>query len=84
MARKLEQARQSLELATVRFNRGIASNLDQIESEKAFADAEIEVIEQKINYTRKVVNLAHVLGVLTPEWLEQSIELGATHQQAQN
>lgn len=71
---KLLQAKQALELTTLRYNRGLSSNLEQIESEEALSAAELDTIEQKIGYNRKVLDLAFKLGILNQNWLFKKME----------
>ncbi len=67
--RKLEQARQSLELARIRYERGLSDNLDLIDAQTAYAEAELEILRSRVAYNIGVVELGHAIGVLDMEWL---------------
>jgi len=70
---KLEQAKKALELTSLRFKRGLSSNLDQIETQQALNQAEIDVVRQGIEQSIQAVNIALTMGILTPEWLNEAL-----------
>ena len=70
---KLAQSQRSLELTSLRFQRGVSSNLDQIEAQESLNQAEIDVVQQQIDLSLQAVKIALTLGVLTPEWLNMAL-----------
>jgi len=70
---KLAQAKKALELTSLRFKRGLSSNLDQIETQQSLNQAEIDVVRQGIEQSLQAVNIALTMGILTPEWLNEAL-----------
>lgn len=71
---RLEQAEKGLELAKIRYNRGLSSNLEVLDSETAYTDAELDILRTLIDYNIAAVRLAHALGILDIEWIKGSLE----------
>lgn len=64
-AAKVEQARSKLEIARVRFERGLANNLDITDSQKDLVDAESALLVAIVDYTNGIARLeASVAGPL--------------------
>jgi outer membrane protein TolC len=64
-AAKVEQARSKLEIARVRFERGLANNLDITDSQTDLVDAESDLLAAIVDYTNGLARLeASVAGPL--------------------
>jgi outer membrane protein TolC len=64
-AAKVEQARSKLEIARVRFERGLANNLDITDSQTDLVDAESELLAAIVDYTNGLARLeATIAGPL--------------------
>ena len=70
---QLVQAEQALQLAQIRFRRGLSSNADVLDSETAFASAELDVISTLIAYNNVVARVGRVFGLLDEQWLKAAI-----------
>jgi outer membrane protein TolC len=68
--RKLEQARLALELAQIRYERGLGDNLDLVSAESSLADAELEILRTRVTYNIGAVELGYAVGVLNLQWLD--------------
>lgn len=77
---RLEQAESALELAQMRYERGLSDNIDVLDAELAFSDAEMDVARVQINYNLAAVRLAHAVGVLDLDWLDLALEAGYSAQ----
>lgn len=71
--RRLEQAGLALELAQIRYEKGLSDNLDVIDAEAAFSDAELSITRSLVSYNSAAINLANVMGILNMDWLRMSI-----------
>ena len=71
---KFELAKNALELAKIRYERGISDNLDILDAETAFSEAELDILRAKVTYNITAVRLAHALGILNLEWLRLSLK----------
>lgn len=67
--RQLEQAGMALELAKIRYEKGLSNNLDVIDAESAYSDAEISISRSLITYNNAAIELAHAMGLLNMDWL---------------
>ena len=70
---KLDQAEKALELTSLRFQRGLSSNLDQIETQESLNLAEVSVVRQRIERSLQAARIALTMGILTPSWLDESL-----------
>lgn len=70
---QLAQAEQALQLAEIRFARGLSSNADVLDSEAAFSSAELDVVSSLIAYNNTVARVGHVFGLLDENWLRAAI-----------
>jgi outer membrane protein len=70
--RGLHQAEMGQELATTRYEKGISDNLDILDAESSFSEAELEISRSLTAYNIAAVNLAYSLGVLDLLWIEMS------------
>ncbi len=77
--KRLEQSASSLDLTKIRYERGLSDNLDVLDSESAYSEAELDTSRTLISYNVAAVNLAYALGVLDVEWL--SLSLSGEYQQ---
>jgi len=66
-------AEKALELALIRYERGLSDNVELLDSEATFAATEMEIIQNRVAYNLSAVRLAHALGVLNIEWLRTSL-----------
>lgn len=73
---KLKQAKLALDLAQTRYDKGLSDNLDVIDAENAYSDAELDTDRSVTAYNLAAVTLAYKLGVLNRKWLEQSLPRG--------
>ncbi|MBF0380563.1 MAG: TolC family protein [Magnetococcales bacterium] len=74
---QLKQAKLALELAHLRYERGLSNNLDLLDAEQAFSQAELDIVRNQVKYNLVAVNLAHKLGILDLEWLRRSLFIPA-------
>ena len=68
----IERARQSelaLELAALRYSKGMSSNLEMLDAESAFSAAQLDRLRSLVAYNIAVLNLGFNLGVLDPGWV---------------
>jgi len=71
--RRLSQAELALDLAKRRYEKGISDNLDVLDAESSFSEAESGIARSLTAYNIAAVNLAYSLGVLDPAWIEASL-----------
>lgn len=71
--KRLAQAYSALDLAKTRYEKGLSGNLDLVDAEAAYSDAELDTVRAKKEFNLASVSLAFKLGVLDREWLEQSL-----------
>jgi len=71
--RRLEQAEMALDLAAIRYEKGLSNNLDVLDAESSFSEAQLEISRSLIGYNIAAVNLAYSLGVLDPVWIKASL-----------
>jgi len=71
--RRLKQAEMALELASTRYEKGISDNLDVLDAENSYSDAELGISRSLTAYNIAAVNLAYSLGVLEPLWIEMAL-----------
>ena len=79
---KLKQAKLALDLAQSRYDKGLSDNLDVIDAENAYSDAELDTDRSVTAYNLAAITLAYKLGVLNRKWLEQSLPQGNNLAQA--
>ncbi len=75
----LEQAEKALDLALVRYERGLSDNIDLLDAETAFASAQSDIMTQRVAYNLEATRLARALGVLSLEWLQLSASSDDSH-----
>jgi len=71
--KRLKQAEMALDLAKIRYEKGLTDNLEIMDAEAAFSDAEMEISRSLTQYNVAAVTLANNLGVLDRQWLEMSL-----------
>lgn len=71
---RFAQAEKGLELAKIRYNRGLSSNLEVLDSEIAYTNAELDILRTLMDYNVAAVQLAHAMGILDVEWIKGSLE----------
>ncbi len=71
--KSLEQAEKALDLALIRYERGLSDNVELLDAEEAFAAAELNIIQDRVTYNLSAVRVAYALGVLDLEWLQLSL-----------
>lgn len=71
----LLQSEKSVELAKIRFQRGLSNNQDLVQAENEFQSAKIDVLNQKIQVNLSKVLLAETLGILDIKWLENALRI---------
>jgi outer membrane protein TolC len=59
---KVEQARSKLEIAQVRYTRGLANNLDVIDAQRDLVDAETDLLAAIVDYTNGLARLEARIG----------------------
>lgn len=72
--RQLEQADLALDLAKIRYEKGLSDNLDMLDAEAAFSDAELAISRSLVAYNNAAVRLAYVMGILDTDWLQMSVK----------
>lgn len=71
--RQLEQAGMALDLAQIRYEKGLSDNLDIIDAENAYSDAELAISRSLAAYNNAAIHLANVMGILSTDWLRVSL-----------
>ncbi len=71
---QLKQAGKAMDLAQTRYNRGLSDNLDMIDAENSFSQAELDIITALTGYNLQAVELAYALGILDLDWLRLATE----------
>lgn len=71
--RRLEQAGLALELAQIRYEKGLSNNLDVLDAEAAFSDAELSISRSLVAFNNVAIGLANSMGLLNLEWLSISV-----------
>ncbi|GAA6170934.1 hypothetical protein NBRC116592_06040 [Colwellia sp. KU-HH00111] len=66
---RLTQATSSVELAKLRYERGLSNNLDLMDAEDELQQVQVELIRQQANLTKNMINFAQAMGILSIEWL---------------
>lgn len=66
---RLTQATSSVELAKLRYERGLSNNLDLMDAEDELQQVQIELARQQANLTKNMINFAQAMGILSIEWL---------------
>ena len=71
--KRMEQSESALELTQIRYERGLSDNIDVLDAESAFSDAEFDASKALVAYNIAAIKLASSLGVLDLEWLSHSL-----------
>jgi len=66
-----EQAARALELARIRYERGLGDNTELLNAEESQVTAELDILRAQVAYNLAAVKLARALGVLDLAWLRQ-------------
>jgi outer membrane protein TolC len=66
---RLTQANNSVELAQLRYERGLSNNLDLMDAEDELQQVQVELVRQQANLTKNMINFAQTMGILSIEWL---------------
>ncbi|MCI2285039.1 TolC family protein [Colwellia sp. MSW7] len=66
---RLTQATNAVDLAQLRYERGLSNNLDLMDAEDELQQVEVELIRQQANLTKNMINFAQAMGILSIEWL---------------
>jgi len=72
--RRLQQAEMALDLAKIRYEKGLSDNLEVLDAETAFSDAEVNISRSLTAYNIAAVTFAYNLGVLDRQWVEMSLD----------
>lgn len=72
--RRLHQAEMALDLAKIRYEKGLSDNLEVLDAETAFSDAEVNISRSLTAYNIAAVTFAYNLGVLDRQWVEMSLD----------
>ncbi|OQX15575.1 MAG: hypothetical protein BWK76_12890 [Desulfobulbaceae bacterium A2] len=67
-----EHADQALDLARVRYERGLGDNTELLHAEESRVTAELDILRSSAAYNLAAVKLARALGVLDLAWLSQA------------
>lgn len=67
--KRRQQAAMALDLAKTRYEQGVSDNLDILDAESVFADAEAGISRSLVAYNLAAVALAQSLGVLDRQWI---------------
>jgi len=71
---RFTQAEKALELSKIRYQRGLSSNLDVLDSEVAYSKAELDILNTLVAYNIAAVRLGRSLGILDLNWLKISLK----------
>ena len=82
--KRLQQAEMALDLAQIRYEKGLSDNLEILDAEAAYSDAEMEISRALTAYNVAAVTLAHNLGVLDRQWVEMSFADGVETDNSSN
>ncbi len=63
------RAKLGLELSVLRYTKGMSSNLEVLDAETAFSNAELDELRSLVEYNLGVARLGLSLGVLEPDWV---------------
>lgn len=74
--KRLHQAAMAVDLAKTRYEKGLSNNLDVLDAETVYSDAEIHISRSLSAYNMAAVSLAHKLGILDREWVAISLHGG--------
>lgn len=69
----VEQAQLAVELATIRFKKGLSSNIELVEAETELQKNQVQYLESQIQYNLSLVTLARQSGQLDMQWLTQAL-----------
>ncbi len=75
--KKLHQAVMALDLAKIRYEKGLSDNLEIIDAKNTYLRAEYEAVAALVAYNIAATNLAYTMGVLDREWLELALDRGS-------
>lgn len=73
--RRLEQAGLALELAQIRYEKGLSDNLDVLDAESAYSDAQVSISQSLVAYNNAAIGLADAMGILSLDWLSSAVSL---------
>ncbi len=71
---QLKQAELALDLAKIRYEKGLSDNLDMLDAEAAFSDAELAISRSLVAFNDAAVHLAYTMGILDIDWLQMSVK----------
>jgi outer membrane protein len=66
---RLTQATNAVDLAQLRYERGLSNNLDLMDAEDELQQVQVELVRQQANLTKNMINFAQAMGILSIEWL---------------
>ncbi len=72
-AMRREEAEKAQKVSLVRFERGIASNLDVVDAEAALAEAELGELQAAAGHLSAIIELALARGELSLPWLQRAL-----------
>lgn len=73
---KLTQAKNAVELAQIRYHRGLSTNLDVLDALAVLAEAEIRIKRDIADYNLSALRMARSHGVLGLEWIRHAESSG--------
>lgn len=65
------EAGQSLEVAKIRYERGLSSNLDIMDAESELSNSQVNFIIQLVNYNLALLNIAKSLNILDENFIKR-------------
>lgn len=71
---KVQQSQEALEVAKLRFERGISGNLDLIDAENAYLQAQISYLNNIVEYNIATLQLLRSYRILTMELLDKILK----------
>lgn len=72
-SKRLKQAEMALDLAKIRYEKGLSNNLDLLDAEAAYSEAELDISRSITSYNLAAVTFSYNLGVLDREWIQLSL-----------
>lgn len=72
--KRLKQAEMALDLAKTRYEKGLSNNLDLLDAETAYSEAELDIARALTSYNLAAVTFSYNLGVLDRKWIQMSLE----------
>jgi outer membrane protein len=71
--KRRQQAEMALDLAKTRYEKGLSNNLDVLDAESAYSEAEGHIARSLTAFNLAAIALAHNLGILDRQWVSLAL-----------